>query len=180
MTAVLSSPNSTFPLHELFSLPVRRLHAGPSGHRPHGPRRQLGPPRRLPRMHRFPRETLLRGDEHRSFELVHGRSRRGFVLPVQRHIGPSYSVLSRQGYFQSRNSLLQLNSRLQGHPATEEGLPASGQRLLGAGAQRRLWCSPGQEAEWRGPLVYSLPRTANCRRARSGKLHSPRTTKSTT
>ena len=42
------------------------------------------------------------------------------------HISPVfYSVLSRSGYFKINelNTFRELNSRLQGHPATHEGLP---------------------------------------------------------
>jgi len=42
------------------------------------------------------------------------------------HISPVlYSVLSRSGYFpiEELNTFRQLNSRLQGHPTTHEGLP---------------------------------------------------------
>ncbi len=42
------------------------------------------------------------------------------------HISPVwYSVLARNGYFdvQELNTFRKLNSRLQGHPATHEGLP---------------------------------------------------------
>ena len=54
------------------------------------------------------------------------------------HISPVwYSVLARRGYFpvEELSTFRKLNSRLQGHPATEEGLPgirvASGSSVLG-------------------------------------------------
>ena len=79
------------------------------------------------------------------------------------HISPVwYSVLSRRGYFPVSElaTFRKLNTRLQGHPATEEG-PAGhprGQWLPRTRAERGLRCSPSQEAEWRGPLGLQPPR----------------------
>ena len=77
------------------------------------------------------------------------------------HISPVwYSVLSRRGYFplEELATFRKLNSRVQGHPATEEGLPgirmvsgSLGQGLsvgLGAAETKRM----NGEATW----VYTL------------------------
>lgn len=77
------------------------------------------------------------------------------------HISPLlYSVLARSGYFpvQELVTFRKLNSRLQGHPATEEGLPgirvASGS--LGQGLSVALGHALAKAADKDGGLVYSL------------------------
>jgi transketolase len=61
------------------------------------------------------------------------------------HISPVwYSVLGRSGYFNidELKTFRKLNSRLQGHPATEEGLPgirvASGSVAIGAALSKKI------------------------------------------
>ena len=93
------------------------------------------------------------------------------------HISPVwYSVLARRGYFPVSElaTFRKLNSRLQGHPATEEGLPgirvASGS--LGQGTQRGLGCRAGQEARRRGHLgVLAAWRRRVARRPNLGGGH---------
>ena len=77
------------------------------------------------------------------------------------HISPLfYSVLSRAGYFQVEelNTFRLLNSRLQGHPATHEGLPgvrvASGS--LGQGLSVALGAAQTKKLNKDRHLVYSL------------------------
>jgi transketolase len=77
------------------------------------------------------------------------------------HISPVwYSVLARSGYFpvEELATFRQLNSRLQGHPATEEGLPgiriASGS--LGQGLSVALGVSLAKKMDGDDKLVYVL------------------------
>ena len=72
------------------------------------------------------------------------------------HISPLYSVLSRRGYFlvEELATFRKLNSR-PGPSGHEEGLDIRVAAAPGQGSAC-LWCSPGQEAEWRRPRVYSL------------------------
>ncbi len=77
------------------------------------------------------------------------------------HISPVfYSVLSRSGYFpvEEMNTFRKLNSRLQGHPATEEGLPgvrvASGS--LGQGLSVAIGAALAKKQNKDKHLVFSL------------------------
>jgi len=77
------------------------------------------------------------------------------------HISPVwYSVLARRGYFpvEELSTFRKLNSRLQGHPATEEGLPgirvASGS--LGQGLSVALGAAQVKKLNGEDTWVYSL------------------------
>ncbi len=77
------------------------------------------------------------------------------------HISPVfYSVLARRGYFPIKelNTFRLLNSRLQGHPTTHEGLPgirvASGS--LGQGMSVALGAAQAKKLNKDNHLVYSL------------------------
>ena len=77
------------------------------------------------------------------------------------HISPVfYSVLSRRGYFpvEELNTFRLLNSRLQGHPTTHEGLPgvriASGS--LGQGMSVALGAAQAKKLNGDDKLVYTL------------------------
>ena len=77
------------------------------------------------------------------------------------HISPVfYSVLARKGYFpvSELSTFRLLNSRLQGHPATHEGLPgiriASGS--LGQGMSVALGAAQGKKLNKDNHLVYTL------------------------
>ncbi len=77
------------------------------------------------------------------------------------HISPVwYSVLARSGYFdvEELNTFRKLNSRLQGHPTTHEGLPgirvASGS--LGQGLSVALGAALAKKLNNDNRLVYSL------------------------
>lgn len=77
------------------------------------------------------------------------------------HISPVYySVLSRRGYFpmEELNTFRQINSRLQGHPATHEGLPgiriASGS--LGQGMSVSIGAALAKKLNKDPHLVFSL------------------------
>ena len=77
------------------------------------------------------------------------------------HISPVYySVLSRRGYFplEELNTFRMINSRLQGHPATHEGLPgiriASGS--LGQGMSVALGAAQAKKLNKDPHLVFSL------------------------
>lgn len=77
------------------------------------------------------------------------------------HISPVwYSVLARSGYFpvEELATFRQLNSRLQGHPATHEGLPgvrvASGS--LGQGLSVAIGAALGKKLDGDPHLVYAL------------------------
>lgn len=77
------------------------------------------------------------------------------------HISPVYySVLSRRGYFpiEELKTFRMINSRLQGHPATHEGLPgiriASGS--LGQGMSVALGAAQAKKLNKDPHLVYSL------------------------
>ena len=77
------------------------------------------------------------------------------------HISPLfYSVLARRGYFpvEELASFRKLNSRLQGHPATHEGLPgvriASGS--LGQGMSVAVGAALAKKLNMDSHLVYSL------------------------
>ncbi|MAI22928.1 MAG: transketolase [Crocinitomicaceae bacterium] len=77
------------------------------------------------------------------------------------HISPVwYSVLSRRGYFPVNElaTFRKLNSRLQGHPATEEGLPgiriASGS--LGQGLSAAIGAAQTKSLNGESAWVFSL------------------------
>ncbi|MEI6766174.1 MAG: transketolase [Bacteroidota bacterium] len=77
------------------------------------------------------------------------------------HVAPAwYSVLARSGYFpvSELSTLRKLNSRLQGHPATAEGLPgirvASGS--LGQGLSVAIGAALSKKLNNDPQLVYSL------------------------
>jgi len=77
------------------------------------------------------------------------------------HISPVwYSVLARRGFFpvEELSTFRKINSRLQGHPATEEGLPgirvASGS--LGQGLSVALGAALSKKLNGDDRLVYSL------------------------
>lgn len=77
------------------------------------------------------------------------------------HISPVfYSVLARKGYFpvEELNTFRLLNSRLQGHPATHEGLPgiriASGS--LGQGMSVALGAAQAKKLNNDKQIVYTL------------------------
>ena len=77
------------------------------------------------------------------------------------HISPVlYSVLARIGYFpiEELNTFRQLNSRLQGHPTTHEGLPgiriASGS--LGQGMSVAIGAAHAKKLNNDDNLIYSL------------------------
>ncbi|MBK5283810.1 MAG: transketolase, partial [Bacteroidia bacterium] len=77
------------------------------------------------------------------------------------HISPVwYSVLSRSGYFGTKelSTFRKINSRLQGHPATAEGLPgirvASGS--LGQGLSVAIGAALAKKLNQDDKLVYCL------------------------
>ncbi|WP_192350624.1 transketolase [Algoriphagus sp. Y33] len=77
------------------------------------------------------------------------------------HISPVwYSVLARSGYFapEEMDTFRKLNSRLQGHPATEEGLPgiriASGS--LGQGMSVAIGAAQAKKIDGDDSTVYVL------------------------
>ena len=77
------------------------------------------------------------------------------------HISPVYySVLARVGYFpvDELNTFRHINSRLQGHPTTHEGLPgvriASGS--LGQGMSVAIGAAQSKKLNKDGKLIYSL------------------------
>ena len=83
------------------------------------------------------------------------------------HISPVfYSVLARSGYFDTEelNTFRKLNSRLQGHPATEEGLPgiriASGS--LGQGLSVAAGAALAKRLNNDDSLVYCLMGDGEC------------------
>ena len=77
------------------------------------------------------------------------------------HISPVfYSILARTGYFpvEELNTFRLLNSRLQGHPTTHEGLPgvriASGS--LGQGLSVAIWAAEAKKINKDEKLIFSL------------------------
>jgi transketolase len=77
------------------------------------------------------------------------------------HISPvMYSVLARSGYFEVKelNTFRKLNSRLQGHPTTHEGLPgirmSSGS--LGQGLSVAIGAALAKKLNQDSSLVYTL------------------------
>lgn len=98
--------------------------------------------------------------EHRPEFNMEGRGEDLFFLS-NGHISPVwYSVLARSGYFPTEEmaTFRKIDSRLQGHPATEEGLPgiriASGS--LGQGLSAALGAALGKKLNKDNKLVYSL------------------------
>jgi transketolase len=91
---------------------------------------------------------------------MHGKGQDLFFLS-NGHISPVYySVLSRSGYFplEELNTFRKINSRLQGHPTTHEGLPgvriASGS--LGQGMSVAIGAALAKKQNGEKCLVYSL------------------------
>lgn len=100
-------------------------------------------------MHHNPTKFEMDGNNEDLFFLSNG------------HISPVYySVLSRTGYFtvNELNTFRKLNSRLQGHPTTHEGLPgvriASGS--LGQGLSVAIGAALAKKLNKDNHLVYSL------------------------
>ncbi len=98
--------------------------------------------------------------EHRSEFNMDGQGEDLFFLS-NGHISPVwYSVLARSGYFpvEELATFRKINSRLQGHPATEEGLPgirvASGS--LGQGLSVALGAALSKKLNNDDKLIYSL------------------------
>lgn len=98
--------------------------------------------------------------EHRSEFNMDGKGEDLFFLS-NGHISPVwYSVLARSGYFPvpELGTFRKIDSRLQGHPATEEGLPgirvASGS--LGQGLSVALGAALGKKLNKDNKRVYSL------------------------
>lgn len=129
---------------------VRQVHAAKSGH----PGGSLGCADYL---------TALYFDvmQHtpRPFDMT-GKGQDVFVLS-NGHISPVfYSVLARSGYFDVKelSTFRNINSRLQGHPATHEGLPgvriASGS--LGQGLSVAAGIALGKKLENENNLVFAL------------------------
>jgi len=128
---------------------VRQVHACQSGH----PGGSLGCADFLVTLY-F--ETM---DRHSDFRM-NGQGEDIFFLS-NGHISPLwYSVLSRVGYFPTDelSTFRQINSRLQGHPATHEGLPgvrvASGS--LGQGISVAIGAALAKKMNGDNHLVYVL------------------------
>ena len=83
-----------------------------------------------------------------------------FFLPMDTYPLSGYSVLSRSGYFDTKElaTFRKINSRLQGHPATEEGLPgirvASGS--LGQGLSVAIGAALTKKMNGDKQTVYAL------------------------
>lgn len=94
---------------------LRMVHAAQSGH-PGGPMgcAELFTALYFSVMKHNPESFNINGDQEDLFFLSNGHLSAGW-----------YSILARSGYFpvEELASFRKLNSRLQGHPATEEGLP---------------------------------------------------------
>lgn len=98
-------------------------------------------------------------EHHASFSMK-GKGEDVFYLS-NGHISPVwYSVLARSGYFpiEELATFRSINSRLQGHPATHEGLPgvriASGS--LGQGLSVAIGHALAKKADGENKLVYAL------------------------
>lgn len=98
--------------------------------------------------------------EHDKDFNMSGKGEDVFVLS-NGHISPVfYSSLARSGYFNTEelNTFRQINSRLQGHPATEEGLPgiriATGS--LGQGLSVSVGLALSKKLAGDDKLVYAL------------------------
>jgi len=98
-------------------------------------------------------------DRNDSFEMD-GKNEDIFFLS-NGHISPVfYSVLARSGYFQvdELNTFRLLNTRLQGHPTTHEGLPgiriASGS--LGQGISASIGAAQTKKLNGDSHLIYTL------------------------
>ena len=90
------------------------------------------------------------------------------------HISPVwYSVLARRGYFplEELGTFRKIDSRLQGHPTTHEGLPgvrvASGS--LGQGMSVAIGAALAKNSTRTTTWYTVSTETGNCRRARTGK-----------
>jgi transketolase len=129
---------------------VRQVHASKSGH----PGGSLGCADYV---------TALYFDEMQHtpqpFDMA-GKNQDVFILS-NGHISPLfYSVLARSGYFDIKelSTFRQINSRLQGHPATHEGLPgvriASGS--LGQGLSVATGIALGKKLEGEDNFVFAL------------------------
>lgn len=101
------------------------------------------------RMNHTPKPFRMEGKGEDMFYLSNG------------HISPLfYSVLSRSGYFEVSElaTFRKLNSRLQGHPATHEGLPgvrvASGS--LGQGLSVAAGAALAKKMDGEPGIIYSL------------------------
>ncbi len=98
--------------------------------------------------------------EHKTEFSMEGKNEDVFFLSNGHLSAVWYSVLARAGYFDPSElgSFRKLNSRLQGHPATEEGLPgirmASGS--LGQGMSVALGAALSKKMNGDKHLVYSL------------------------
>jgi transketolase len=129
---------------------VRQVHAVNSGH----PGGSLGCTEFFTAlyfhvMHHRPEAFNMDGNQEDLFFLSNG------------HISPVwYSVLARSGYFPASelNTFRKLNSRLQGHPTTHEGLPgvrmASGS--LGQGLSVAIGAATTKKMNRDSHLLYSL------------------------
>lgn len=129
---------------------VRMVHSAQSGH----PGGSLGCADLLVAlyfeiMHHTPQPFDMQGKDQDLFFLSNG------------HISPLwYSVLARSGYFDisELKTFRKINSRLQGHPATHEGLPgvrvASGS--LGQGLSVAIGAAQGKKLNQDKHLVYVL------------------------
>src|ERR1700732_3578611 len=91
---------------------------------------------------------------------MNGRGEDIFILS-NGHISPVfYSVLARSGYFplQELSTFRKINSRLQGHPATHEGLPgvrvATGS--LGQGMSVAIGAALAKKLNGDNSVIYSL------------------------
>jgi len=98
--------------------------------------------------------------DHRPAFSMEGKGEDLFFLS-NGHISPVwYSVLARSGYFDVKelSTFRKINSRLQGHPATHEGLPgiriASGS--LGQGLSVAIGASQAKKLDKDSKLVYCL------------------------
>lgn len=128
---------------------VRMVHAVSSGH----PGGSLGCVEYFVALY----HVMLKHNVNFSME---GKNEDLFFLS-QGHISPVwYSTLARAGYFpiEELKTFRKLNSRLQGHPATEEGLPgiriASGS--LGQGLSVACGAAQAKKINGDPQLVYSL------------------------
>ena len=90
------------------------------------------------------------------------------------HISPVwYSTLARCGYFEvsELSTFRKLNSRLQGHPATEEGLPgirvASGS--LGQGLSVAIGAAQSKKLNGDDSWVFSYMEMEKCKKDKFGK-----------
>lgn len=90
------------------------------------------------------------------------------------HISPVfYAVLARAGYFDPKEltTFRKIDSRLQGHPTTHEGLPgiriATGS--LGQGMSVAIGAALAKKLNGDQHVVFLYMETGNCRKAKIGK-----------